>query len=425
MFALLRIRDFGLLWLAGLISIAGDIALFIALPLHVYRLTDSTVATAGVLVATFAPRVLLGSIAGVFVDHWDRKRVMLIADLIRAPLLLPIVFAPDHLVVLYTIAAVQGTIGLFFSPAEGALLPRLVGKEHLVQANALNALNDNIGLLIGPVIGATLYAAAGIGGVVLINAATYLASGILIAFIETDARPERSDPDRSGSAVRRVKSDLGQGLSMIGRNRALRVLVVAALLSGVAEGVFATLGLSPLVLDVLGGTPAQVGWIAGAQALGGFAAGLIVIRIGARLSKRWLLGGGMAGVGLCDFSSFNVFRFVPPGTPAVGAVMGIMGVAGFPVVAGSVGRQSLVQEEAPDAYRGRVFGALGSVSGLAMVIGFAAGGVLGDAIGLVPVLSVSALLRVLGGIIALVFLPREVPDEPHALVSVTPKIEGA
>jgi len=425
MFALLRIRDFGLLWLAGLISIAGDIALFIALPLYVYRLTDSTVATAGVLVATFAPRVLLGSIAGVFVDHWDRKRVMLVADLIRAPLLLPIVFAPDHLVVLYTIAAVQGTIGLFFSPAEGALLPRLVGKEHLVQANALNALNDNIGLLIGPVIGATLYAAAGIGGVVLINAATYLASGFLIAFIETDARPERSDPDRSGSAVRRVKSDLGQGLSMIGRNRALRVLVVAALLSGVAEGVFATLGLSPLVLDVLGGTPAQVGWIAGAQALGGFAAGLIVIRIGARLSKRWLLGGGMAGVGLCDFSSFNVFRFVPPGTPAVGAVMGIMGVAGFPVVAGSVGRQSLVQEEAPDAYRGRVFGALGSVSGLAMVIGFAAGGVLGDAIGLVPVLSVSALLRVLGGIIALVFLPREAPDEPHALVSATPRIEGA
>ena len=85
MFALLRVRDFGLLWLAGLISIAGDLALVVALPLHVYRLTDSTLATAGVLAANFLPRVLLGSVAGVFVDRWDRRTVMVVADLIRAP----------------------------------------------------------------------------------------------------------------------------------------------------------------------------------------------------------------------------------------------------------------------------------------------------------------------------------------------------
>jgi len=406
MFALLRVRDFGLLWLAGLISIAGDLALAVVLPLHVYRLTDSTLATAGVLAANFLPRVLLGSVAGVFVDRWDRRRVMVVADIIRAPLLLPIVFLPDHLAVVYAVAAVQGTIGLFFTPAEGALLPRLVGEEHLVTANALNALNDNIGMLVGPAAGALLYAKVGIGGVALADAATYLASAGLIALIRADARPERAGVTSGGSAVARVVRDLGGGVEVIRGNAALRVLVVARVLEGIAEGVFMTLGLSPLVLDVLGGTPEQVGWLASAQSLGGLVAGVIVVRVGYRFSKRWLLGGGMAGLGLCDFSTFNAFRVAAQGTPAVGVAMGVMVVAGFPAVMGGVGRQSLVQEQAADAYRGRVFGALGSVVGLAMLTGFAIGGVLGDAIGLVPVLSASALVRVLGGLVALAFLPR-------------------
>jgi MFS family permease len=82
-----------------------------------------------------------------------------------------------------------------------------------------------------------------------------------------------------------------------------------------------------------------------------------------------------------------------------------MVLAGFPSVAGQTGRQSLIQERVVDAYRGRVFGALGAVLGVSMLIGFAIGGVLGDSIGLVPVLSASALVRILGGLIVLKFMP--------------------
>ena len=95
--------------------------------------------------------------------------------------------------------------------------------------------------------------------------------------------------------------------------------------------------------------------------------------------------------------------------------MGWMVVAGFPAVAGGAGRQVLVQEETTDAYRGRVFGALLSVLGVTMLLGVLIGGVLGDAIGLVPVLSASALVRVFGGVIALVFLPRH-DSRPHTAI---------
>jgi MFS family permease len=419
MFALLRNRDFGLLWLAGLIAFAGNAALIIALPLHIYRLTDSTLATAVALAANVLPRILLGSVAGVFVDRWDRKRTMVVVDLARAIALLPILVAPDSLALLYAVGAVQGMLGPFFAPAEGALLPRLVGEDRLVAANALNALNDNLGMLIGPALGALLYSEIGIGGAALANAMAYVGSAALINLIAADARPERdAEAASAGSAWTRMISDWRAGLGVVRRDRALSVLFAGSSLAGVAEGVFVTLGLSPLVLDVLGGTPAQVGWLGTAQAVGGLIAGVVLVRIGQRIATRWLLGGGMAGLGMADFGAFNSFRVASLGTPAVGVAMGWMVVAGFPAVAGGAGRQVLVQEQTTDAYRGRVFGALGTIQGVAMLVGFAIGGVLGDAIGLVPVLSASAMLRVLGGLVVLLFLPRQ-SSRPHPTVAVS------
>ncbi|MEA2515934.1 MAG: hypothetical protein QOJ59_5423 [Thermomicrobiales bacterium] len=201
-------------------------------------------------------------------------------------------------------------------------------------------------------------------------------------------------------------ADWRAGLRFVRRDGALRVLFAASALSGVAEGVFLTLGLAPLVLDVMGGSPAQVGWRGTAQAVGGLIAGVVIAHAGHRLTKRWLLGGGLVGLGLADLSAFNARHVAGPGTPAVGVAMGCMLLAGFPVVASGAGRQTLVQAQAADAYRGRVFGALGAVQGVALLIGFGVGGVLGDDIGLAPVLSASAGLRNLGGLVALGLLPR-------------------
>ena len=413
---ILRNRDFGLLWLAGLISFAGDFALVVALPLHIYRLTGSTLATAGAFAASILPRVVLGSIAGVFVDRWDRKRTMVAADLARAIVLLPLLVAPDRLLLLYAVAAVQGTIGLFFAPAESALLPTLVGEEQLVAANAIAALNLSLSMLIGPALGALLYARTGIAGAASFDAVSYVGSALLIGLIAADARPvRRSAADINGSPWARMVADWRAGLGVVRRDRTLRVLFAASSLNSAAEGVFLTLGLAPLVLDVLGGTPAQVGWLGAAQAVGGLIAGVAVVRVGQRLSKRWLFGGGLAGLGLADFGAFNARRIADPGLPAVGVAMGWMTLAGFPAVASGAGSQASVQAQTADAYRGRVFGALSAVRGVAMLIGLGVGGVLGDAIGIVPVLSASAAVRILGGLIALGYLPRRErgPNRPN------------
>jgi hypothetical protein len=124
----LRQRDFSLLWFAGLISITGDWMLIIALPITVYELTGSPLATGGILIANKLSALLLGSVAGVLVDRWDRKRTMVIANLIRAPLLLLLlaVNSADRVWIAYVTGAALSAVGQFFRPAENALLPRLV-----------------------------------------------------------------------------------------------------------------------------------------------------------------------------------------------------------------------------------------------------------------------------------------------------------
>src|SRR3954454_3146630 len=96
MLRLLRTRDFSLLWTAGLISMMGDWALVAALPFEIYRRTGSTLATAAVLIAGIGPQIIFGSAAGVFVDRWDRKRLIVWVNVALALALLPL-FAVDQL----------------------------------------------------------------------------------------------------------------------------------------------------------------------------------------------------------------------------------------------------------------------------------------------------------------------------------------
>src|SRR5262249_28234071 len=150
-----------------LISTAGDWVLIIALPFYVFSLTGSTLATGFMFIVQTLPRVLLGSVAGVYVDRWDRRRTMIVADLLRGALLLAMlaVHSLDELWIVYIVAALQSIIAQFFIPAKNALIPRLVAPADLVDASALNSIGDNVARLTAPAIGGALLAWLGLSSV--------------------------------------------------------------------------------------------------------------------------------------------------------------------------------------------------------------------------------------------------------------------
>lgn len=197
MLAVLRQRDFSLLWFGGVLSVTGDLFLFIALPFFVYERTGSVLATGAMFAAETLPRLLFGSVAGVFVDRWDRKRTMIFADLSRAAVLLPLlaVAAGGPLVLVYVVAFVEATVSMFFLPAKSAIIPNLVAERNLTAANSLDSIGEQVPSLVGPLLGGALLGVVGLSGLVLLDVATYLASALLISLISAPTAAPDDEPD--------------------------------------------------------------------------------------------------------------------------------------------------------------------------------------------------------------------------------------
>jgi Na+/melibiose symporter-like transporter len=156
-------RDLRLVLSAGLISMTGDWILRVGLVYRVYALTGSTVASALTMASSFLPQVLLGALAGVFADRWDRRRTMIVANLLLAAGLLPLLLVrgAGQVWIVFTVLLFEGIVQQFFSPAEQALLPRLVPDDKLITANAVSGQTQNLARLTGSGLGGVIAAAGG------------------------------------------------------------------------------------------------------------------------------------------------------------------------------------------------------------------------------------------------------------------------
>ena len=203
--AVLLERNFRLFWIAGAVSVLGDWILWAALPFAIYRLTGSALATGAMFIVQTVPALLLGSVAGVFVDRWERRRVVVVAEIACAVLLLPLLalHTRDAVWLVYVVGSLLSCAWQFYLPASGALLPQLVEGERLVAANALSALTMNAARLIGPPLGGLVFVAFGLGGIALADSASFLVAAGLTALVtvSTPAVTARSDALLGGVAT--------------------------------------------------------------------------------------------------------------------------------------------------------------------------------------------------------------------------------
>ena len=402
MFAILRRRNFALLWFGQLISIIGDWVLFIALPFYVYDMTGSALATGMMFAAQLLPSLLLGSVAGVFVDRWDRKRVMIASDVLRGLvlLLLLVVRSPEQLWVVYLVAIAQSTLGQFFVPAKNAIIPNLVDENELIGANSLNAVSDSVTRLIGPSLGGVLMAWLGLTSVVLVDSASFFISALMIALI---ALPElASQPavvqaaTTFGATWRKFAQEWLEGLRLIRQDRALSGLFVVMGISALADAILSGLFVV-LVTQLLHGTAQELGWLMAGQGAGGLIGGLLITRMSQRLGTVRMVALGFLTIGVLD-----PLIFLSQSIPT--AFLLIVPI-GFTVVGAMVGLNTLLQSSTRDAFRGRVFGALFTSGSLMRLIGIVSGSLLADAIGVIPPLLIGGLLWVAGGVLAWQLLP--------------------
>lgn len=391
MIRLLRQRNFALLWLGGLISVAGDWVLYAALPFFVYERTGSTIATAGMIAAELGPSILVGSLAGVYVDRLDRRRLLVVTNLLQAAAVctLLVVARGGPLWVVYAVAAAQSVLASFSQPAESALLPSLVGPDALLAANSLTALNNRIARLVGVPLGGLLLGLLGLVPVVLVDAASFAGAAVMVACV---VAPPRVLTGRST-----VRGEWREGLAVIRRDRAIAVLFgVLGLMT------FGGTMLDPLyvawVRDVLHRGPQVYALLLTAHSVAGIAGSLVVGTFGARYAPRLLMGWTSIVAGAALIVKFDV--------PVLELTFALSLLGGATSVVAAIGVETVVQQTVREEFRGRVFAALGASGALCSLAGAVVGGVAARVVGITAMLNVAAALVVIAGVVVLRALRR-------------------
>jgi MFS family permease len=415
----LRNRDFLLAWTGGLVSMLGGWALWIALPLHVYELSGSAFATSGVVAALVAPGILFGSVAGVFVDRWNRKTTLVVGNLVLAGATLPLLLVQEEsrLWVVYPTVFLLELAEQFTGPAENAILPRLVPAEHLVAANSLNALNNNLARLGGPALGGVLYAWAGLTGVVLANSVSYMVAATLLGAIAASGAVAAAGElvEAAGRRWRQVWSELHDGLRVVRRSRPVGVVFGVASITSFGEGIFAVM-FAVWVRDVLEGGVPDVGLLQTSQAIGGLLGGLVGAYVGRRFAPERLFGFALLAFGIFDLALFN-FPLLFDGVWIGSALMICVGIPG---TSSAAARATIMQTNVEDAYLGRVFGSLGTSSSLLMFVGTVTAGAVGGILGPIAMLNFQGGAFVAAGVFVLLMLaPSREPRRDPASATTT------
>ncbi len=351
-----RGRDLGLVASGAGVSLFGTALTLIVLLLHVKD--SGAMAVMAVLVAEFVPVTVGAPLAGLVVDRFPNRRVMIIGQVGQAAAVVGVLAALGSLPWTLVMLVVLGCGTAVVNPAGSALVPVVCGEDGAARGYAWVAAGRGIGMLAGSAVGGVLVAALGTRGALVVDAGTYLGQAALLTLVraERDPRTTRGAP-APGAAMAGVRHVLADPV--------LRVSVVSLALAS-AGVMFAEVATVFYVVEVLGGGAATLGLLHACWMVGVLAG----VRFAARLRGEQALLSWL-GIACCVIGAAMLVPAVLPyaGPVAAGYVLG--GIANG---VQNVANQGLVRVRTPDALRGRVFAAAGSVLIGTNILGTVLGG---------------------------------------------------
>ncbi len=366
----LKNKNFSLLWIAQAITSLGDSFSTIALIGLIVWFTEGAreINMMWLMLSLLIPQVVFGPIAGVFVDRWRRKWIMIASDIIRGILVFLIIFTEATYQV-FVIAFLVSLVDIFFFPARSAILPNIVDKKELVVANSLLSSTGEFMNLIGPAIGGIIIGFFGIKALFLIDALTFLLSAIAILSISIK---EENKEEKMG--IKTILSELKEGIAYIKTSQKISFvcLIFAAMM---IVGGTINLILPIFVSKVLHKGTAEFGFLMSANCLGIIIGSLVGGKLGQRMEKTRLI---TFAIILCGINSI-IFALNP---------IYIIGLALFVINGASnglweVSASTILQEEeeVDDNNRGKVFSVVGAITGSTNIFASSMAGILAKIFG--------------------------------------------
>jgi predicted MFS family arabinose efflux permease len=390
--ALLGNPSFMWLWAAQILcQVADKILMVLAISLlPIYRIPERFASSSGsaILIANTIPAILLGAIAGILVDRYRKKQVMVMTNLLRALAVPLILLLPKEFTLLLLVILAVSTVTQFFSPAEQSIIPLVVPPHNLLTANALFAITQLGAITVGFAIGEPVLSSIGKHfhetGKTLFLSGVYLVAALCCQMMRS---PEQRLPQRQGRSINPIP-DLQDGLSYLRSNRPVQGAIIQLTL---IYSIIAALQVLSIKLGTeIGLKPAQFGFLVAATGVGLVLGAGVLGQLGSRIQNKPLPVLGFAIVSLV------LVGYILLKTLAMALTLSI--ILGFGAALIAVPVRTLIQEKTPEAMRGKVFGFENNVENIALSLPLALAGPLADRFGL------DAVLVVLSAAIALATL---------------------
>ena len=404
--------DFMKLWTAQTISQFGSGIGGTALELTAVLVLAATPAEMGLLGAVgSAPVLVIGLLAGVWVDRLRRRPILMAADIGRALLLLSIplafVFGVLHIVQLYVVAALVGVLTVFFDVADQSLLPTLVHRDQLVEANSKLGTSSSLAEIGGPALGGVLVQVLKAPFAIVIDAVSFLLSALALSLIR------KAEPAPAPEAHASIRRDVQEGLRVVLGNPVLRALAGSSGMFTFFGNFIGTMYTLYAVRE-LGVPPALVGSLIG---LGGIGA-LLGALIASRVTRRFGLGHTL--IGTLGFAGLISLMIPLAGGPPLvaGTILGVNQlVSDVAIAVYLINDVSLRQAIIPERLLGRANASMHFLVGGAGPVGALVAGAVGEAFG--PRLAlVIGSFGIMAAVSWLVFSPvrrlQTTPEAPEA-----------
>ncbi len=431
---LFRNRSFLALWLGQTVSFIGDYFYWLAIPIMVEKLTGSALQVGLSVMASALPMLVLGPVAGVFVDRWDRKRTMIIADLLRAGLVLfcLLVRTADQVWIYYVIAFLMSCVSRFFFPSQNAVLPLIVrDRDDLLAANGLMQIVQTAGLLIGPALAGFSIGIWGEQIAFLADSATFLISGLAIATMTVPrTTPGRGERRTMAGELAALTAEIREGVVYLFGNRTMVGVLLCLAVVQLGLGAINVIWV-PFMRRIFGMGAEGLGAIDAAQgvgmALGGLALGMIAGRAPRKQLAAWgiiFIGGMIALMGLSPaFSLAHLLPSLPADAALEGMSVGqrllylpllllayslLLGIALVPAQSALM---TMMQLAVPDLKRGRVGSALNALTTAAGLVSMVVAAAMGEVVPLRLIYVLSGLVVSAGGIVGLYVLQEPGPGD--------------
>jgi len=391
-------RRFFTIWTGQQLSLVGSSAAQFALVWWLTMTTGSATVLATATTVALIPQILLGPLAGAYVDRWNRRLVMLIADSFIAlvSLWLAYLFWSGSMQVwhVYIVMLARSLGGVFHWPAMAASTTLMVPERHLTRIAGINQTMNGLLTIVGPPLGALLLALIPLHGVMLVDVGTALFAVVPLLFI---AIPQPVRSQANGPKKASIWVDMREGFRYLWGWSGARALIVGALIFKVA--LTPAFSLVPLLVrSHFGGGAPQLALLDSVVGIGLLLGGLALSVWGGFKRKVYTLLMGVIGVGI----GVTVTGFIPADMffAAIGSVF-VIGLM-IPMADGPI--MTIFQTTVAPEMQGRVFALLGSLVSISSPLGLAIAGPVSDRFGIQIWFVVAGILCIAVGISAF-FIP--------------------